>query len=74
MKDQLKNRLEGLKAEYASGQRALADLQARETELRETLARIKDAIGILEEEIGKEGSGDRLNPAPNRTPIRKIGP
>ena len=55
MKDRLEQRLQELKAEYESGQKMLADLEARQDELRATLMRISGAIQVLEEELDKEG-------------------
>ncbi len=49
MKDKLEQRLTQLKAEFESGQKMLADLQAKQTNLRDTLLRISGAIKILEE-------------------------
>ncbi len=40
----MKQRLQELKAEYESGQNMLADLQARQDELRATLMRISGVI------------------------------
>ncbi|HEY9694188.1 MAG TPA: hypothetical protein V6D15_18445 [Oculatellaceae cyanobacterium] len=53
MKDQLEKRLEQLKAEFASGQKVMADLEAKQANLRDTLLRISGAIQILEEELEK---------------------
>ncbi|MFK0735068.1 MAG: hypothetical protein ACFKPT_30890 [Gloeotrichia echinulata GP01] len=53
MKEQLEKRLAELKAEFASGQKVMADLEAKQANLRDTLLRISGAIQILEEEIGK---------------------
>lgn len=53
MKEQLEKRLAELKAEFESGQKAMADLEAKQANLRDTLLRISGAIQILEEEIGK---------------------
>lgn len=53
MKEQLKKRLLELKAEFASGQKAMTELETRQANLRDTLLRISGAIQILEEEIGK---------------------
>ncbi len=53
MKEQLEKRLAQLKAEFESGQKAMADLEAKKANLRDTLLRISGAIQILEEEIGK---------------------
>ncbi|MFB2772433.1 hypothetical protein ACE1AT_24585 [Pelatocladus sp. BLCC-F211] len=53
MKEQLEKRLAELKAEFASGQKVMADLEAKQANLRDTLLRISGAIQILEEEISK---------------------
>ncbi|MBD2612256.1 MAG: hypothetical protein RMY62_018005 [Nostoc sp. ZfuVER08] len=53
MKQQLENRLQQLKAEFASGQKVLADLEAKQINVRETLLRIQGAIQVLEEELAK---------------------
>jgi predicted nuclease with TOPRIM domain len=49
MRDQLATRLQTLKAEYETGQKMLADLEAKQAELRQTLLRISGAIQVLEE-------------------------
>jgi chromosome segregation ATPase len=53
MKEQLEKRLAELKTEFESGQKVMADLESKQTNLRDTLLRISGAIQILEEEIGK---------------------
>ncbi|MDJ0719870.1 MAG: hypothetical protein QNJ54_37570 [Prochloraceae cyanobacterium] len=53
MKEQLEKRLAELKAEFESGQKVMADLEAKQANLRDTLLRISGAIQILEEEISK---------------------
>ncbi len=53
MKEQLEQRLEALKTEYEAGQKMLADLEARQATLRETLLRIAGAVQVLEEELGR---------------------
>ncbi len=64
MKEQLEQRLEALKAEYEAGQKMLADLEARQATLRETLLRIAGAVQVLEEELGKtEDQPAPLEPA-----------
>ena len=55
MKEQLEQRLKELKAEFESGQKALADLEAREENVRNALRRISGAIQELEKELAKEG-------------------
>lgn len=58
MKEQLKKRLAELKAEFASGQKVLADLEAKQVNVRETLLRIQGAIQVLEEELAKTDKAD----------------
>jgi predicted nuclease with TOPRIM domain len=49
MKEQIENRLKELKAEFQSGQKMLADLEAQQANLKNTLLRISGAIQVLEE-------------------------
>lgn len=60
MREQLETRLKALKAELETGEKVLADLDARRASLRETLLRISGAIQVLEEELAKADQ-----PAPN---------
>lgn len=55
MKEQIEARLDELRREYDEGQRVLADLQARQNSLHETLLRIAGAIMVLEEMIQEAG-------------------
>ncbi len=55
MREQLEQRLKQLKAEYEAGQKALADLQSKEANLRATMLRISGAIEVLEEELAHIG-------------------
>ena len=59
LEDQLKLRLEELKTELESAHGALATLERREFEHRQTLLRISGAIQVLEEELMK-GRGTHL--------------
>lgn len=56
MKKQLEQRLKELKAEFESGQRMLAEYEAKEAGLRETMIRISGAIQVLEEELNENES------------------
>lgn len=56
MKQQIENRLKSLKAEFAAGQQVLADLEAKQASIRDTLLRISGAIQVLEEELAKTNS------------------
>lgn len=53
MKEQLEQRLEELKTEFESGQKILAELDAKQADLTNTLLRIAGAIQVLEEELDK---------------------
>jgi chromosome segregation ATPase len=53
MRDQLEQRLKQLKAEFEAGQKMLAELEAKQANVRETLLRISGAIQVLEEELTK---------------------
>jgi hypothetical protein len=53
MREQLEQRLNQLKAEFEAGQKMLAELEAKQASVRETLLRISGAIQVLEEELGK---------------------
>ncbi|NEO99918.1 MAG: hypothetical protein F6K58_14805 [Symploca sp. SIO2E9] len=53
MKEKLQQRLQSLKAEYEVGQKMLVELEAKQTNLRETLLRISGAIQIIEETLGE---------------------
>jgi len=54
MKQQLEQRLEELRTEFESGQKMLAELEARQANLRDSLLRISGAIQVLEEELAEE--------------------
>jgi uncharacterized coiled-coil protein SlyX len=62
MKQQLEQRLKELQAEYAAGQKALAELENKQATLRTTLERISGAIQVLEEDMSNE-SGNKENKA-----------
>jgi hypothetical protein len=54
MQDKLRQRLQSLKTEYEAGQKMLADLEAKQANLRDTLLRISGAIQVLEETLAQE--------------------
>jgi predicted nuclease with TOPRIM domain len=56
MHEQLAQRLTTLKAELEAGQKMLADLEARQAHLRDTMLRISGAIQVIEEILSAEGS------------------
>jgi hypothetical protein len=49
MREQLAERLQALRQEYQTGQTMLAELEAKQLDLRQTLLRIAGAIQVLEE-------------------------
>ena len=54
MREQLEQRLKALNAEFESGQKMLAELEAKQANMRNTLLRISGAIQVLQEELAKE--------------------
>ena len=64
MKEKLEKRLAELKAEFESGQKVMAEYEAKIANLRDTLLRISGAIQILEEEISEENKIDKENALP----------
>ena len=65
MREQIKNRIESLRAEYRTGQEILAELEAREAGLKLTLTRISGAIQVLEELLRENESVATTQPAAN---------
>lgn len=57
MKEQLQDRLKILKAEFAAGQKMLANLEDRRAELKSTLLRITGAVQVREERGPLAGMG-----------------
>ncbi len=58
-------RLQALKKEYEAGQKLLAEYEAKQHNLRETLLRISGAIQVLEEvlaEAESEANGEESQP------------
>ena len=64
MQVQLEQRLRELKVEYEAGQKMLAELEAKQTMLRETLWRVSGAIQVLEEELARAASPAHDGAAP----------
>ena len=63
MRERLDQRLKELKAEFEAGQKMLAELEAKEASVRQTMLRISGAIQVLEELLagaaseGADGAG-----------------
>jgi hypothetical protein len=62
-------RLKELKTQFEDGQKMLADLEAKQTNLKTTLLRISGAIQVLEELLVAEQSGSdaMLQPSQSMT-------
>lgn len=58
MEEKLQQRLQALKAEFESGQKMLANLEAKQVDLRQTLLRISGAIQVLEEVLSESSEED----------------
>jgi hypothetical protein len=68
MRTQVEHRVSELKSEHKKGQQMLAELEAKEADLRQTLLRIAGAIQVLEELLAAAeapaGEGDAARKAP----------
>lgn len=68
MTDPILERLKTLEAEYAAGQKMLAELEGRRTNLMNTLLRIDGAIAVLKELSGEGAGANGSSPAPVHAP------
>lgn len=57
MKPQLEKRIAELKSEFEAGQKMLADLETKRSDLQTTLLRISGAIQVLEELVAQDEDG-----------------
>ncbi|MGD1703150.1 hypothetical protein [Dapis sp. BLCC M229] len=64
MKEKLEKRLAALKVEFESGQKVMAEYEAKVANLRDTLLRISGAIQALQEAISEENETDKDSPLP----------
>jgi hypothetical protein len=67
MREQIEERLAALRQEFEAGRRMLADLEARQVELQQTLLRIGGAVQVLEELLGSEAAD--IGEPPVREPV-----
>lgn len=77
MKEQLEKRLTDLKAEFESGQKILAELDAKQANLKNTLLRISGAIQVLEELLAEPREPETnnahiLDPQTDSSPTQSI--
>jgi hypothetical protein len=61
MRERAEQRLKELKAEFESGQKMLADLEVKQTNLKTTLLRISGAIQALEELLSQTQAAENGN-------------
>ena len=66
MRGELERRLTELRSEFEAGRRLEADLQARLSEVSQTVLRVSGAIQVLEELLSADGS---RNGAPANTAV-----
>jgi hypothetical protein len=64
VKHRLEQRLQELKREFDAGQKALAELERQQSDLRDTLLRISGAAQVLEEELQRADHDDMPVPEP----------
>ncbi|MFJ8112493.1 hypothetical protein [Streptomyces sp. NPDC096132] len=58
MRAEIEKRVSELEAEYREGQRMLADLEARQADLQQTVLRISGALQVLNELLAADGASD----------------
>ncbi|WP_164002663.1 hypothetical protein [Pyxidicoccus caerfyrddinensis] len=64
MKNALEQRLNALKSEYESGQKMLAELDAKRNQLTTTLLRIEGAMQVIQELLAHEQPADNVTDLP----------
>jgi len=69
MELQLKKRLAELRNEHETGQTMIADLEARQANLKSTLLRISGAIQVLEELLSRDAGGEEKPEMPSVSEI-----
>ena len=65
MREQMEKRLEELKSELSAGEKLLAELQAKQASVQQTMLRIAGAIQVLEELLGPSARDEDGNPLSN---------
>ena len=74
MTDRLRERLEDLRRELSDGEGVIAELQARQSQVRETLLRISGAVQVLEEVLQEEEAEAPPSPVPLQQPPQVEAP
>jgi hypothetical protein len=73
MTDPILERLKTLEAEYEAGQKMLAELDARRTNLMNTMLRIEGAIAVLKELSGEAAGANGSSPTAVDSPRLPAG-
>lgn len=68
MKQEIELRLQSLKDEFTAGQKILADLEAKQASVRDTLIRINGAVQILEELLAEATTEPDLDSSNGKVP------
>lgn len=63
LRQRLEQRLIALQAEFDTGQKVLADLEAQQASVRDTLLRLAGAISVLKEELDVAARDGQPEPA-----------
>ncbi|MGW3649415.1 hypothetical protein [Streptomyces sp. NPDC000878] len=58
MRAEMEKRVSELETEYREGQRMLADLEARQADLQQTMLRISGALQVLNELLAAENASE----------------
>lgn len=73
MRAEMEKRVSELETEYREGQRMLADLEAKQADLQQTLLRISGALQVLNELLAAENASETggAEPAPPAAAARQ---
>ena len=73
MRAEIEKRISELETEFAEGKRMLADLEAKQADLQQTLLRISGALQVLNELLAAENASDHdgVEPAPPAAAARR---
>lgn len=73
LRQRLEQRLKVLQAEFETGQKMLADLEAQRASLRDTMLRLAGAISVLQEELDVTPGDNQPEPAGEAADERRTG-
>jgi len=73
LRQRLEQRLKALLAEFETGQKMLANLEAQQASVRDTLLRLVGAISVLNEELNVAAGNGQPEPAGEAADARRAG-